>query len=127
LCVKIGRELSLPADRLHELQLVGLLHDVGAVSLPDPADVATVNPEHVARSTAYLLEETEYLAGYADIVLDVARGKADLPVEGRILRVADAFENLTGSAWRRLRVLAATAVPEDAEVVAALERVVAVS
>jgi hypothetical protein len=112
---------------LHELELVGLLHDVGAVSLADPSDVSTVNPESVAQSTGYLLQETEYLAGYASVIIDIARGKRDLPVEGKILRIADRFERLEGPARRRLRTLAASAVAEDAEVVAALERILRVS
>jgi hypothetical protein len=127
LCVRIGRELSLPAERLRELELVGLLHDVGAVSLPDPSDLTDVDPERVAQSTGYLLQETEYLAGYADVVLDVARGKPDLPLAGRILRVADAFESQRGPARRRLQLMAGSAFSEDAYVLAALKRVVSVS
>jgi hypothetical protein len=127
LCVRIGREMSLPIERLRELELVGLLHDVGAVSLPDPADVEEVDREEIARSSGQLLEETEYLARYASIVLDAAKGARDLPLEGRILRVADAYDGFTGSAAVKLQAVGESATPEDGEVVAALGRVLQAS
>jgi hypothetical protein len=127
LCVKIGRELALPPSEIHELELVGLLHDVGAVSLPDPSDLSTSTTLEVAESTGELLAETEYLGAYADIVLDVARGKSDVPVPGRILRIADAFENAVGPIGRRVLQAEAAAQPGDEAVVAALKRVLAVA
>lgn len=127
LCVELGRELSLPPNRLHELELVGLLHDVGAVSLTDPAELGGVDESHLARSTSYLLQETEYLARYSQIVVDIAEGKRELPLEGKILRIADQFEALEGPPWHRLRSLAVSALPEDEEVVEALKRLVRVS
>jgi HD-GYP domain-containing protein (c-di-GMP phosphodiesterase class II) len=123
LCVKIGREMSLPAERVRELELVALLHDVGAVSLADPSDVARVHPEEVARSTGRMLEETEYLARYAPIVLDAARGTRDLPIEGRILRVADAYDRLSAAGWDDAKSIERAGAAEDAEVVGALRRV----
>jgi hypothetical protein len=127
LCVQIGRQLALAPDRLHELELVGLLHEAGAVSLADPSDLADVTPEEVARSTGYLLQETEYLARYAAIVVGIARGDRDQPIEGRILRIANAYESAEGAPWARLRSVTVLAQPDDAEVMAALGRVVRVS
>jgi hypothetical protein len=125
LCVSIGRQMSLPPNRLHELQLVGLLHDAGAVSLSDPEDLRVVDPEVIAQSTGYLLQETEHLAAYADVVLDLARGKTDLPLEGRILRVANAYEEIEGPTRLRLQLVKASLPAEDADVIEALTKVVA--
>ena len=127
LCVRIGQELALPPHRIQELELVGLLHDVGAVSLSDPSDLASVSSESIAESTGHLLKETEYLSRYAEIVLEVARGGRDVPLEGRILRVADAFDAARGSTVNELHALNSFTDPEYTPVVAALRRVLIVS
>ncbi len=125
LCVKIGTEMAMSVQRLHQLELVGLLHDVGAVALPDPSDVAAADSEEIARNTGKLLQETEYLAAYADLVSQVASGTTDLPLEGQILKIADAYEGLAGPPAQRLWVLQRS-FPEQADVTAALRRVLTV-
>ena len=126
LCVKIGTEMAMSVQRLHELELVGLLHDVGSVSFSDPSDVVTADPVEIARNTGELLEETGYLRRYADLVLEVARGSSELPLEGKILKIADAYEGLSGPATQRLSVLDRS-FPGEAEVTAALRRVLTVA
>jgi hypothetical protein len=123
LCGALGRDLGLASERVRQLQLVALLHDVGTVSLPDPDDVKYVPPEEIARSTGRILEETGYLAEHADTVLAAATGGSGLSIEAQILRFANGFDELSGSTPDRFRAIRDSARPEEASVVAALGRV----
>lgn len=123
LCVAIGDELGLPHDRVRELELVGLLHDVGAVSLSEPSDVFFVDPEAIAKSSGQVLEETGYLAKYAPALVEAVRGGEGISMEARILRIADAYDLLDGSPADRLRVLGGTVGHGEEEVFAVLSRV----
>jgi len=124
LCRAMGEELRVTPQRLRELELVALLHDVGAVSFPDPMDVRTVSTEELARRTSWFLRETEYLAGYASLLESGAQGDADLPLEGRILRIAHRFDEAAGSLEDRLRMVRESAHEKDEVVADALKRVV---
>lgn len=123
LCVKIGQELGLPHETTRELELVGLLHDVGAVSLPEVSDVTRVDPKLVALSSGRILEETGHLAKYAPMLRDAIEGGETASLEARILRVADAYDGLTGPPMDRLQTLKASLRSSDDEVWAALYRV----
>lgn len=122
LCVVMGRELGLPDERTRELELVGLLHDVGAVSLPEVSDVSRVDQIVIARSTGRILGETEHLAKYAPVLVEAIRGGEGISLEARILRMANAYETLCGSPAHRLRKLAAGLRDGEEEVFAALSR-----
>lgn len=123
LCLAIGNELGLPSERVRELELVGLLHDVGAVSLSEPAAVPFVDPEAIAKSSGQVLEETGYLAKYAPVLIEAIRGGGSISLEARILRMADAYDKLNGSQADRLRVLGRNVGAGEEEVFAALGRV----
>lgn len=88
LCGQIAREMGLPEQTAWELEVVGRLHDVGAVSLPDPEDVAHADPELIVRSSAQFLEETGQLARYKDVLVDAFATRQDRSIEATILRVA---------------------------------------
>lgn len=123
LCLAIGNELGLPSERVRELELVGLLHDVGAVSVSEPAAVPFVEPEAIAKSSGQVLEETGYLAKYAPVLIEAIRGGGSISLEARILRMADAYDRLNGSQADRLRVLGRNVGAGEEEVFAALGRV----
>lgn len=125
LCVEVGRELQLPHETIRELELVGLLHDVGAVSLPEVSDVARVDPMVIASSSGRILEETRHLAKYATVLREAVGGCEGLSLEARILRIADAYDRLSGEPRERLRTLWATLSSGDDEVWTALSRVLA--
>ncbi len=113
LCVLIAGELGLDSDRVARIRLAGLLHDVGKIGIsdailqkpapltPDEAAVMRTHPDlgaHIV-SAAELYEEAEWILhhherldghGYPD-----GLGGNEVPLESRIIMVADAFEAMT--------------------------------
>ena len=147
---QIARELGLSDYRTERVRLAGILHDIGKVGVPDsilckagPLDETEweemrKHPEIGARilGTRELVDIREWVltshermdgSGYP-------RGLTgdQIPIEARILCVADAFEAMTGDRSYRpgisedaaIRELRACAGPQfDPEVVAAFVRV----
>ena len=113
LCVMIADELDLDPRRIARLRLAGLLHDVGKIGVPDeilqkPAPLTAeefqVMKGHstlgarIARS-ADLREEAEWIRHHHERLdgrgyPDGLRGEA-IPLESRVILVADAFEAMT--------------------------------
>jgi diguanylate cyclase (GGDEF)-like protein len=115
LCVDIGQRLGIQPSDLERLRLAGLLHDVGKIGVadsilqkPEPLgpDEQSAMTEHVEIGHAILLAaelptEAHWVlhhherfdgAGYPE------RLRADaIPIQSRIIAVADAFEAMTGS------------------------------
>jgi diguanylate cyclase (GGDEF)-like protein/putative nucleotidyltransferase with HDIG domain len=113
LCVLMAGELKLDADRVARIRLAGLLHDVGKIGIsdailqkpapltPDETAVMRTHPDlgaHIV-SAAELYEEAEWILhhherldghGYPDGLLG-----EEVPLESRIIMVADAFEAMT--------------------------------
>ncbi|MGW0486371.1 HD-GYP domain-containing protein [Nonomuraea sp. NPDC003214] len=137
LAVAIGRELGMAEPELLELEYAALMHDIGQLSLRDPipggATVLT-DPEQ-ARSIAELGAEVIRQTGVLDRVADLVSRQCDPvsedpPLSSRIIKVANAYDDLlggstdrdrAGAALERLRLAAGTAY--DAEAVEALARV----
>jgi diguanylate cyclase (GGDEF)-like protein len=113
LCVVIGQELGLEGERLEQLRLAGLLHDVGKIGIPD---IVLQKPEGLDD------DERKAMSGHVEIgrAIVAAAGLADeanwilhhhehfdgsgypdglagqtIPIESRIILVADAFEAMT--------------------------------
>ena len=113
LCGLIGSELGFESGRLTRLRLAGLLHDVGKIGVPD----AILNKP--AKLTD---DEYEQMKGHALLGYDIVRAAdmevearwvrhhherfdgggypdglagQDIPLESRIILVADAFEAMT--------------------------------
>lgn len=123
LSVEIGRELGLSAEQLRDLELVALIHDVGTVSLPDPVDVAVTDREVIAQHGGIVLEETGRLARYAPALVEAASFDEGDSMFGRILRVANAYDELTGENEDRVGVIKRSRLGKDAEITDALGRV----
>lgn len=113
LAVQIGERLGLSQERLDLIRLAGLVHDVGKIGIRDdvllkPHDLS---PEELAAIKQHPIIAAEILAPIrgakeiADIVLahhecpdgsGYPRGSKgdEIPVEARIVRVADVFSSL---------------------------------
>jgi diguanylate cyclase (GGDEF)-like protein/putative nucleotidyltransferase with HDIG domain len=113
LCAAIADELDFDARRLQRIRIAGLLHDVGKIGIPD----AVLRKPAKLTPSEYELMKTHAALG-ADIVLAAemprraewirhhheridGRGYPDglageeIPLESRIIHVADAFEAMT--------------------------------
>lgn len=153
LAVQMGEHLHLPTGRLRLLAAGGLLHDIGKLSVPTEIlqkpdrltdDEFEVVQKHPADGRALLTE----LGGFHELVLELVEhhhervdgtgyphglGGDGLPMEVRILAVADVFDALTTDRPYRRACSAADALAEldqqagtglDARCVAALRNVI---
>jgi hypothetical protein len=144
LAVDIGRELGMPEAALLELEYAALMHDIGQLSLRDPIPggatvlVSREEQRRIAEYGAEVIQQAKVLDSVADIVRrqsDPARmpNRADEPpLSSRVIRAANAFDDLVGSSVEPSRAVAAverlrldTAAEYDPAVVEALAALVA--
>lgn len=105
---RVGRELHLTDRELDELEDAARLHDIGQVSLAAPIpggatiDVAPADQRGIADEGARIVRRTEVLDGVADIIeaqvvqyRQVQEHGEPVPLSGRIIKVCNAFEDLT--------------------------------
>ena len=151
LAVRVGEELGIPASRLRELAIGGLLHDIGKLSVPDeilkkPGSLDDREFEIVRRhpvSGHALLGDLGFSHRIRGLVRDhherldgagYPHGAAagELPLETRVLTVCDVYDALRSrrvyrEAWDHHRALALlrseAGTAFDAGCVEALERV----
>jgi diguanylate cyclase (GGDEF)-like protein/putative nucleotidyltransferase with HDIG domain len=113
LCAAIADEFGFDAQRLQRIRIAGLLHDVGKIGIPD----AVLRKPAKLTPSEYELMKTHAALG-ADIVLAAEMPKRaewirhhheridghgypdglageEIPLESRIIHVADAFEAMT--------------------------------
>jgi hypothetical protein len=141
LAVAVGRVLGMNEPELLELEYAALMHDIGQLSLRDPIPggatvlVSAADQRRIAELGADVIRQAGVLDQVADIVRrqsEPARGAPPRPpVASRIIRAANAFDDLVGSSADRDRAAAAlerlrldTASEYDPEVVEALSKVV---
>ena len=130
LSVGIGQRLGIKGDGLERLRLAGLLHDVGKIGVSDSilrkaaalaADERDEMREHVTIGhgillSAELVVEAEWVLHHheridGDGYPGHLRGD-EIPLESRIIAVADAFEAMTGERPYRDAVSSEAAVEE---------------
>ncbi|GGL52417.1 HD-GYP domain-containing protein [Planomonospora parontospora] len=137
LSVAAGRELGMAEPELLELEYAALMHDIGQLSLRDPipggATVLT-DPEQ-ARRIAELGAEVIRQTGVLDRVAEIVRRQCEPcgtapPLSSRIIKAANAYDDLVGGSTDRDRAGAAlerlrlgSGVEYDPAVVEALARV----
>ncbi|MER7212199.1 HD domain-containing phosphohydrolase [Streptosporangium sp. NPDC000239] len=138
LAVATGRELGMAEPELLDLEYAALMHDIGQLSLRDPipggATVLT-EPEQ-ARRIAELGAEVIRQTGVLDRVAEIVRRQCDgcaenPPVASRVIKAANAYDDLVGGSVDRDRAGAAlerlhlgAGEEYDPEVVEAMTRVV---
>ncbi|MEU8145693.1 HD domain-containing phosphohydrolase [Nonomuraea sp. NPDC048901] len=138
LAVAVGRELGMAEPELLELEYAALMHDIGQLSLSDPIPGgATVLADPAqARRIAELGAEVIKQTGVLDRVAELVRRQCDQiaedpPLSSRIIKAANAYDDLVGgsadrdragAALERLRLAAGTAY--DPAAIEAMTRVV---
>ena len=130
LCAAIGERMGVGPVELERLRLAGLLHDVGKIGVADAIllkphalapDEHTAMTEHVEIGQAILLAaelplEAHWVLHHHERVdgggyPSGLTGQA-IPVESRIIAVADAFEAMTGTRPYRAAVSVEQAIAE---------------
>src|SRR6266700_660174 len=156
LAVAIGRELGIHEPQLLELEYAALMRDIGQLSLHDPIPggatvlVSRQDQQRIAELGADVIQQAQVLGSVAEIVRrqnepyrdtgHAANGRAGLaepyqgsrpPLSSRIIKAANAFDDLVGSSLDPGRAAAAvqrlrldTASEYDPATVEALSRVV---
>jgi diguanylate cyclase (GGDEF)-like protein len=151
LCAAIAKDLGFEPERLAQIRLAGLLHDVGKIGVPDailkkpskltPAEYEQMKTHSILGEGIILAAEMPIEArwvrhhheridgdGYPDGLAD-----REIPLESRIIHVADAFEAMTSDRPYRVAPGTRFAIEElrrhagtqfDSEVVWALLRVI---
>jgi HD-GYP domain-containing protein (c-di-GMP phosphodiesterase class II) len=149
LCAAIATELGLEGERVARIRLAGLLHDVGKIGVPDailnkPAALTDAEFEVMKRhsllggdivAAAEMHEEARWVRHHHERFdgsgYPAALEGEEIPLESRIILVADAFEAMTSDRPYRKAPGAEFAVGElqrhagaqfDPQVVAALCR-----
>ncbi|MGP3920740.1 HD-GYP domain-containing protein [Nonomuraea sp. 10N515B] len=114
LAVAIGRELGMAEPELLELEYAALMHDIGQLSLRDPipGGATVLSEPEQARRIAELGAEVIKQTGVLDRVAEVVRRQcdpiaADPPLSSRIIKVANAYDDLVGPSTDRDRAGAA--------------------
>jgi hypothetical protein len=140
LAVAVGRELGLAEADLLDLEYAALMHDIGQLALPDPIPggatvlVSMEDQRRIAELGADVISK----AGVLDRVAELVRCQSwpsrghdpEPPVGSRIIRAANAFDDLVGGSTDRDRTAAAlerlrldTASEYDPGVIEALSEV----
>jgi hypothetical protein len=151
LAVAIGRELGIHEPQLLELEYAALMHDIGQLSLHDPISggatifVSRQDQQRIAELGAEVIQQAQVLGSVAEIVRRQNDPHRDVdpaypadgeqspgpPLSSRIIKAANAFDDLVGSSLDPGRAVAAvhqlrldTAREYDPNAVEALSRVV---
>jgi HD domain len=160
LAVAVGRELGIHEPELLELEYAALMHDIGQLSLHDPIPggatvlAAPHDQQRIAELGAEVIQQAQVLGSVAEIVrrqnepyrgMEVAHegrrgrhaapsasaGHSGPPMGSRIIKAANAFDDLVGSSLDPDRAAAAveqlrldTVSEYDPDTVEALSRVV---
>jgi hypothetical protein len=139
LAVAVGRELGMAEPNLLDLEYAALMHDIGQLSLLDPIPggatvlVSATDQNRIAELGAEVIRQAGVLNEVAELVRCqnwASRGNPEPPIGSRIIRAANAFDDLVGGSTDRDRTAAAlerlrmdTATEYDARVVEALTEV----
>ena len=112
LAVPIARDLGVEAADLRDVEAAALLHDIGQVGLSRPVpggatvELSARDQRQIASTGSSILGRTAELSRLASVVADVglahhrADERGDVALASRIVRVASAYDDLTGRGTR---------------------------
>jgi HD domain len=140
LALAIGRELGMPEPDLLNLEYAALMHDIGQLSLVEPIPggatllVSPADARRIAEFGAEVIRQTGVLDTVAELVrcqsLPAFGGPKTPPLGSKVIRAANAFDDLVSGSADRDRTAAAIArlrentdTEYDPQVVAALATV----
>jgi hypothetical protein len=118
LSVAIAQEMGLHPNRVIELEYAALMHDVGRITLNEPAIVkAGFTDEDIARWGAQIVAEAPHLQSVSNLVAQQHRPyrspgietDPDVPIASKIIKIASAYDQAR--------------VAEDLSAIEALERI----
>ncbi len=117
LALAIGREIGMPEPDLLNLEYAALMHDIGQLSLVEPIPggatllVSPAEARRLAEFGAEVIRQTGVLDTVADLVrwqwLPAVGGLRTPPLGSKVIRVANAFDDLVGGSADRDRTAAA--------------------
>lgn len=109
LAVAMGASLAVPERELFDLEYAALLHDIGQVALLEPIPggatvlAAPADQRRIERDTVQIVRETGVLDEVGAIVerqttpyRQMREFDEEIPLTSRILKVANAYDDLTG-------------------------------
>lgn len=112
LAVPVARDLGVADSDLSDVEAVALLHDIGQVGLHRPipggatVEVSARDQRRIAATGAAILARTAELSRLSAMVADVgvphyrALERGDVTLTSRVVRVASAYDDLTGRSTR---------------------------
>jgi HD domain len=145
LALAVGRELGMSDSELVDLEYAALMHDLGQLSLTDPIPggatvmAGAAEQRYIAEMGAEVIRQTgvlERVAGIVERQADPYRRPHEtvdgtLPLASRIIKAANAYDDLVGDSRESMRRLEALerlrlsmAYDYDPRVVSSLARVV---
>ena len=111
LSVRVGRELGLSERELLDLEYAALLHDIGQVALVEPIPggatvlAAPADQRRIEADSVAIVRETGVFEGVARILehqttpyRQVRELGEEIPLTSRIVKVVNAYEDLTAGA-----------------------------
>jgi hypothetical protein len=117
LALAIGRELGMPEPDLLNLEYAALMHDIGQLSLVEPIPggatllVSPADARRIAEFGAEVIRQTGVLDTVAELVrwqwLPACGGPKTPPLGSKVIRAANAFDDLVGGSADRDRTAAA--------------------
>lgn len=130
-CIKLGEHLDLSEDELKELELAGMFHDIGKISIPDaildkPAKLTQEEFEIMKMHTENGYQILRAADEYSDLAKDALyhherwdglgypsglKGE-DIPLYSRIIGLVDAYEAMTADRSYRKKLTKAQALKE---------------
>jgi hypothetical protein len=109
LAVSMGTVLAIPERELFDLEYAALLHDIGQVALVEPIPggatvyAAPADQLRIAHDTVQIVRETGVLDDVGAVLerqttpyRQLLEFDEDIPLTSRILKVANAYDDLTG-------------------------------